>query len=150
MQPAPPEAFPNATPVDQPRPSPPPTQHGLPDIEQQASGGRLLGSSARVPQPAPDDSDDVSSSSGGARRGRSANFGRMSSPERSSQEGSPGSRIDEYERAQTQSRKRSDGMVFQIIPTAKGKPQTISIEDFPNGAIPSLLRLEYANHGQRF
>ncbi|EXJ84682.1 hypothetical protein A1O3_05352 [Capronia epimyces CBS 606.96] len=54
-------------------------------------------------------------------------------------EGSPGSRIDEYERAHAQLQKRSDGMLFQIIPSAKGKPQTISIEDFPNEVLTHIL-----------
>ena len=135
MHPAPPEASNNATSVDQSQLPPPPTQHGLSEIEQLASGGSLSWSSPRVPTSAPDEADNLSVSSRGTRRGRSANAGRISSRETSSQEGSPGSRIDEYERAHAQLRKRSDGIIFQIVPSAKGKIQTLSIESFPNGAM---------------
>ena len=137
MQPAPPEASQNATSVDLSRLPSPLTQHGLSEIEQRASGGSLPWSSPRGSSSVPE-ADNLSVSSGGTRRGRSANAGRISSRENSSQEGSPGSRIDEYERAHAPLRKRSDGVIFQIVPSEKGKIQTLSIESFPNGAMRSL------------
>jgi hypothetical protein len=150
MLPAPPEASPYATSDDRSQLSLSPAQHGLPDTEQYASGGALLGSSPGASQSAVDDTDSVSISSGGTRRGRSANAGRISSPEHSSQEGSPGSRIDEYERAHTKRGTRSDGVLFQIVPSTGDKVRAISIEEFPNGRMPERLSRPLTNNRQRF
>ena len=135
MQPAPPEALQNAISVNQAQSPSPPAQHGLSEHHQQASGGSRPASSPRVPCPAPDEADIVSVSTPATQRGRSANTGRISSRDNSSQEGSPGSRIDEPERAHAHFRKRSDGLIFQIVPSAKGKVPTVSIESFPNGTM---------------
>ena len=137
MQPAPPEIPQNATSVDQTQQPSPPAQHGLPHLQQPASSGTLLRSGHREPTTNLEDTlDNVSVSSGGTHgghRGRSPNTGRLSREQSSSQEGSPGSRIDEYERAFTKYRRPSDEMVFQIVPSAKDKPSLVSIEGFPNG-----------------
>lgn len=138
MQSAPPEASQNATLIDQPSFPSPPTQHGFSDDQRQASGGTASTRSPRVSPSTVDDIDNVSISSAGTQRGRSTNAGRISSRDASSQDGSPGSRIDEYERAHVQSRKRSDGMVFQIIPSTKGKTASVTIESFPNGTATLL------------
>ena len=137
MQSAPPEASQNATSVDQPQTPSPPLHHGLSDTVQQASDDLLPESGHRVPSSVLEDSDAVSVGSGSTQRGRSANTRRLSSRDSSSQEGSPGSRIEEYERSHTQTRKHSDGMIFQIIPSAKGKVDSVSVESLPNGAFPS-------------
>lgn len=134
MHPAPPEASQTATSVDQTQQSlSPPTQHGLSDNEPRASGGTLSSDNPREPSHLLEDLDYLSVSSGGTQRGRSANAGRISSRDNSSQEGSPGSRIDEYERAHVQHRKRSDGIIFQIVPSATDKSRRVFIESFPNG-----------------
>lgn len=133
MQSAPSESSQNATSVDQPQFPSPPSQYGLPDILHDASGGFLRADSPRRSESVLEDTDAASVSSSGTQRGRSSNAGLRSSRDNSSQEGSPGSRIDEYEKAHAQPRKLSDGMIFQIVPSAKGKIDTVSIETFPNG-----------------
>lgn len=135
MHPAPPEASQNATSVDQTQHSlPTPTQHGLPDIEQQASGGTLSTSSPSEPTPNLENTlDNVSVNSDGTQRGRSSNAGRLSRQHSSSQEGSPGSRIDEYERAYTKYRRPSDEMIFQVVPSTRDRPSKVTIDNFPNG-----------------
>lgn len=138
MQSAPSETFQNATSVDQSQVSSPPSQYGLPDILHVASSGFLRENSPRVPDSVIEDTDAASVSSRGTQRGRSTNSRRISSRDNSSQEGSPGSRIDEYEKAHAQPRKLSDGMVFQIVPSAKGKIDTVSIETFPNGLFRTI------------
>ena len=134
MQPAPSKVSQNATLVDQHRQPSPPAQHGLPDLEQPASDGVLHSSRLREPTPHLEDtSDNLSVSSGGTRRGRPSDAGRVSRQDGSSQEGSPGSRIDEYERAYTNYRRPSDEMIFQVVPSAKDKTPKVSVESFPNG-----------------
>lgn len=133
MQSAPSQTPPTATSLNQPQFPSPPSQYGLPDILHDASSGFLPENSPRVPESAVEDTDAASVSSSGTQRGRSTNTGLRGSRGNSSQEGSPGSRIDEYEKAIAQPRKLSDGMIFQIVPSAKGKIDTVSIETFPNG-----------------
>ncbi len=141
MQSAPIEDSQNATSVDQPEQPSPPAQHGLPHLEQSASDGTLLGSRLREPIPHSEDTlDNVSVSSGGTRRGRPLDAGRVSRQDNSSQEGSPGSRIDEYERAYTNYRRPSDEIIFQVVPSAKDKKSTVVIENFPNGTCTSTHR----------
>ncbi|KAL2444014.1 hypothetical protein ABEF95_014725 [Exophiala dermatitidis] len=139
MQPAPPEASSTATSVTQPQLSQTSAQHGLLDRDDRASGGALSGSRPRVSHSTVGDSDALSVSSAGTHGGRPANTRRVSSSDDSSQAGSPGSRIDEYERAHTRLQKRSDGMLFQVVPTAKGKPSRVSIEEFPNEVLTHIL-----------
>ncbi|OAP57351.1 hypothetical protein AYL99_08089 [Fonsecaea erecta] len=140
MHPAPSEASQNATSVEQTQQLPSPsTQHGLPDIEHEASGGLLSTGSPREPtSDLEEPSDNVSIRSGGTQRGRSSNT-RWISSRNSSSQGSPGSRIDEYERAHTQYRKPSDGIIFQVIPSAKDKDSRVSIENFPNEVLTHIL-----------
>ncbi|KAJ9501527.1 hypothetical protein H2202_003321 [Exophiala xenobiotica] len=139
MQPASFEVSQNATLVDQAQVPAPPTQHGEPVNDQPASVGTLYGSSPGMPSSIPDDTDSVSVSSRDTQRGRPSNAGRISSRNTSSQSGSPGTRIEEYEKANALRRKRSDGMIFQVIPSAKGKTQHVSIESFPNEVLTHIL-----------
>ena len=139
MQSAPTEASPTATSVETTRNFPSSNHHGLPDTHQSASEPSYLQEGAREPDNPAVDTDTASVSSGGATRGRQPNAGRISTRNDSSQESSPGSRIDEYERANARTRKPSDGMIFQVIPNSKGGASNVSIQDFPNGAPGSLF-----------
>ncbi|KAK4941484.1 hypothetical protein LTR10_018628 [Elasticomyces elasticus] len=139
MQPAPSEVLQNATLVEQPQFPSPSTQHGLPINVLQASGGTLSPSSPGAASSVSDDIDSISIASGETHRGRNSHVGRLSSRDDSSQGGSPGTRIDEYEKAHATQRKRSDGMIFQIVPMAKGKAQSVSIESFPNEVLTHIL-----------
>lgn len=133
MQPAPPEASQNATSLDQTQLPPTTLQHGSPDNSDQASGRLPHGVDDREPNADLEDADVVSIASSQSRRGRRANpeWLSLSSRSNSSQEGSPGHRIEEYERAHATPRK-PPGVLFQVIPSAKGVSK-ISIEKFPNG-----------------
>ncbi len=133
MQPAPTESSQTATSI-KPYPNTGTSiQHGQPDLQQQASGD-LPRPDARVsPIDRSENKDAASTSTGGSSRGRQPNTSRISSRHNSSQESSPGSRIDEYERAQATDRKPSDGMIFQVIPNSKST--NLSIEEFPNGML---------------
>ena len=134
MQSAPSEALPNATSVDRTQETPSPSQHGFPHIERQASDGALSRSNLRESTQSTEGSlDNVSVSSGGTRRGRSTNAGRLSRQHSSSQESSPGSRISDYERAFTNYRRPSDELIFQVFPKVGDKSLQVSIESFPNG-----------------
>jgi hypothetical protein len=134
MQPAPTEASQNVTSVQSPATPSSSSQHGLLLTQQQASDGDPLLGSLREPSAVfEDNSDALSVSSGGTRRGRATNAGRLNSRDNSSQESSPGSRIDEYERANPRYRKPSDEMIFQIIPSDKNKHANVTVEAFPNG-----------------
>jgi hypothetical protein len=123
-----------------------PNQHGLSD-EQDESSATLLGREdvART-SGASTESDATSVSSEGSRRGRDTHSGRLnnssSSSSSSSQRRSPVTRVEEYERQHTYSRRASDRITFQIIPSAAGSSSRVSIEEFPNGTVarynPSL------------
>jgi hypothetical protein len=97
-----------------------------------------------------DESDNLSVSSGGTQRGRPSFTPRRlsSSHDNSSHEGSPGSRVEEYEKEHAQSRKPSDGMIFQIIPSAKDKVNGVSIESFPNGVFALTVFLSFLITGR--
>jgi hypothetical protein len=134
MQPASTEASQNATSVESPATPPSTSHHGLSHTQLQASDGNPSLGNLREPSAVFEDtSDALSVSSGGTRRGRATNAGRLNSRDNSSQEGSPGSRIEEYERASLRYRKPSDEMMFQLIPSDKNKPANVTVEDFPNG-----------------
>jgi len=90
------------------------------------------------------DGNTSSVSSGGSARGRKANVRRLRSHDRSSHGGSPGNRIDEYERSHTLSQK-DDGVSFQVIPSVKGANRHISVEQFPNGK-SLMAKAEYYSH----
>ncbi|KIW82234.1 hypothetical protein Z517_05261 [Fonsecaea pedrosoi CBS 271.37] len=140
MHPAPSEASQNATSVEPAQHLPSSSsQHGLPDIEHEASVGLLSTSNPREPTPDLEESaDNVSVRSVGTQRGRPSNTRWISSRDSSSQ-GSPGSRIDEYERAHTQYRKPSDGIIFQVVPSSKDKTSRVSVESFPNEVLTHIL-----------
>jgi hypothetical protein len=150
MQPAPPEASPNATSLDQPQFSPTTLQHGNPDNPYQASGRPPHGVDDREPNTDLEAADAVSIASSQSRRGRRANAEWLSQSSRSnsSQEGSPGHRIQEYERAHATPRKPS-GVIFQVIPSAKGASK-ISVEKFPNGQDSPAARMIQADVTQRY
>jgi hypothetical protein len=124
-----------------------PNQHGLSD-EYDESSATLLGREdvART-SGASTESDATSVSSEGSRRGRDTHSGRLnssssSSSSSSSQRRSPVTRVEEYERQHTYSRRASDRITFQVIPSAAGSSSRVSIEEFPNGTVarydPSL------------
>ena len=133
MQPAPSEAPQHVTSADHSQYPPSTLQHGSPDNADQASGRARPGADDREPSPDLVDADAASIASNGSRRGRRAHAGWLSSRSNSSQEGSPGHRIEEYERAHKALRKPSIGVVFQVIPSAKDAQDKISVEEFPNG-----------------
>lgn len=141
MQPAPSEAPKKATSVDQPRSLSGTLQHGSPDTPDPAPGRLPHGDDARKPNEDLEEADAVSVASSQSRRGRrvDAEWLSLSSRSNSSQEGSPGHRVEEYERAYATPRKPSAEAMFQVIPS-KGT-SGISIEKFPNGLyIPMLER----------
>jgi hypothetical protein len=133
MQSAPSEDLQTANPLDQSLLAPNTVHHGSPDHPAQASGRLPQGTADREPSPEPDDADTISIASSRSRRGRRANAEWLSSRSSSSQEGSPGHRIEEYERAHKSLRKPSTGVIFQVIPSDKDANNRISVEQFPNG-----------------
>lgn len=139
MQPAPTEASQTATSVESSQTTTPSIQHGQPEFQQQTQSHLFHGDVRVSPIDRPDDTDAASTSSGGASRGRQPNTGRISSRNGSSQESSPGSRIDEYERAHATVRKPSDGMIFQVVPNSQST--NVSIQEFPNGMLLVALCL---------
>ena len=133
MQSAHPEISQNATSVDLSHSTDTLRQHGLPTNNQQTSDH--FGSSGNVADVVTilDDGDTVSVTSSATSRGRRANDHWMNSRDGSSQERSPGSRIEAYEQANVIPRKPSHEMLFQIIPsTSKAQPR-VSVVDLPNG-----------------
>ena len=128
MQSAPPEASQTANSVNISQESPN-NQHGISE-NPETSHGRS--DPRHVEEAAVDLPDDASVASSATSRGRRSNLRRMSSGN-DSQESSPGSRIDAYERANAVQRRPSDSMVFQVIPST-GNPGT-SVLDMPNGEL---------------
>lgn len=139
MQPAPFEAPQPATSVDQSHSPPNTVQHGSPNISDQASGRLPGGTDDREPSPETDEVDTISTTSDRSQRGRRASVEWLSSRSHSSQDGSPGYRIEEYERAHKSLRKPSHGVVFQVIPSLRDANNTVSVEEFPNGQSVMLL-----------
>jgi hypothetical protein len=133
MQPAPTEFSPTATSVDFPN-NPSHSHHGLPDVPASASGSVPSRAEDAGLSPIPADTDAESVLSRATSRGRqpTANAGRLSRHD-SSQDSSPGSRIDEYEKAHanTLPRRPSDDMIFQIVKS--DKISNVFIQEFPNG-----------------
>jgi hypothetical protein len=112
-------------------------QHGLSD-EHDGSSATLLGREAVArTSGASIEPDAASVSSEGSRRGRDSHSGRLNSTSTSSssQRSSPVTRVEEYERQQTYSRRTSDRITFQVIPSAAGSRSRVSIEEFPNGTM---------------
>lgn len=102
--------------------------HGLSTISSTSPDGPL--DERLYSESAADDADNLSVTSAATGRGRRLNLRRMSSGQ-DSQESSPGSRIDAYERANAVSRRLSGGMVFQLIPSTNA--DGTSVMDMPNG-----------------
>jgi hypothetical protein len=141
MQSAPTEASQTATSVDPSSDSSTSNQYGLSDSHQQASGTVLL-EHASVPSiERSDDVEAASVTSRGSSRGRQPKSGRLGNRQDTSQDSSPGSRIDEYERAHTVTRIPSDGMIFQVI--SNSGTSRVSIQDFPNGILPRCLPINF-------
>jgi hypothetical protein len=122
-----------------------PNQHGLSDEHDESSATLLGREDVARTSGASTESDATSVSSEGSRRGRDTHSGRLnssSSSSSSSQRRSPVTRVEEYERQHTYSRRASDRITFQIIPSAAGSSSRVSIEEFPNGTVarynPSL------------
>ena len=121
-----------------------PNQHGLSDEHDESSATLLGREDVARTSGASTESDATSESSERSRRGRDTHSGRLnsSSSSSSSQRGSPVTRVEEYERQHTYSRRASDRITFQVIPSAAGSSSRVSIEEFPNGTMarynPSL------------
>ena len=110
-------------------------QHGLRiGLEPSSSPSSRREAGEDSPQQG-NDADAVSVSSGGSGRGRKANLRRLNSNDRCSQGGSPGSRIDEYERSHRSSPSKGDGISFQVIPSIKNGKERSSVDRFPNGEL---------------
>ncbi|RVX67608.1 hypothetical protein B0A52_08137 [Exophiala mesophila] len=139
MQSAPSEVSQLASSLYQTQSSSPPSQHGFPRSGQQTSGGSLYETSPRESSLVIEDTDSASVSSSSTRRGRSSNIARISSRDTSSQDASPGSRIDDYERQHARYRKPSDGGTFQVVPSTNPGPYRVSINDFPNEVLTHIL-----------
>lgn len=134
MQPAPSEASQTATSVNQSPANLSSSQHGIQNHFEQAFGISPHGDNAREPEQPLEAADDHSANARDAQRGRTTNTRRISNREgTSSHESSPGSRIEEYERAHTKPQAGSGGLMFQVVPTAKGRKNGTSVDDFPNG-----------------
>jgi hypothetical protein len=90
------------------------------------------------------DGDTSSVSSGISVRGRKPNVRWLRSHDGSSHGGSPGNRIDQYERSHTSSQK-DERVSFQVIPSVKGANGYISVEQFPNGKL-LVAKAKYDSH----
>lgn len=135
MQSAPSLTTQNAIPVDNPQNPPNTVQHGSSDNPDQASSRLPDVAGDGEPSTGPDDPDTISVASNHSRRGRRANAEWLSSRSSSSQEGSPGNRIEEYERAHKSLRKPPTGVIFQVVPSAGDATNRTSVEEFPNGEL---------------
>lgn len=110
-------------------------QHGLLHEDEESSAALLIREDAARTPDAAMEPDAASVSSEGSQRGYGAYSGRLnsSSSSSSSRRGSPVNRVEEYERQQTYSRRTSDRVVFQIVPSTRGSGSGITFEEFPNG-----------------
>ena len=135
MQFAPPEDFPNALQRSTSQNTPLTEQHGLFASSDDTSDSRHDLRLVRELSSNTDVADTASVASSATSRGRRPDSRRMNDG-RDSQESSPGSRIDAYEKAFIVPRRPSDGVVFQVIPSS-GSPGTgVSLNDLPNGMDP--------------
>lgn len=133
MQSAPPEILQTATTPGILRDNHPSTQDGFYSDRDTGSGGRSTGDLASETHSGAQTSDDVSVVSSTTSRSGRTYTRRLSRQDTSSEERSPGSRIDAYERAHFGSRRPSDGMLFQVIPSTNHKDAQVSLLDLPNG-----------------
>jgi len=139
MQPAPIEASLFAT-SEYRTPSPSSSQeHGLSNKPESASDQPLAQEDGREPSYPSNEADAASVASSDTRRGRKVDAGRISSRTNSSQDGSPGSRIEAYEKANSTKSKTSGPVEFHVVPSGKTTSTGASIDGFPNGKISCLL-----------
>lgn len=130
MQFAPPEDSPNALGTIAHDSSSNP-QHGLQSVTGEPSDSFDDNRLVREVSGSTEPSDDASVASSATSRGRQAIVGRMNA-RNDSEESSPGSRIDAYEKAYATHRRPSDEMVFQVVPSS-GPATGVSLPDMPNG-----------------
>lgn len=134
MQSEPYEALQTATSEERSQNTESSLHHGQQEHQHAASGSIPHQDAASEPSAHhADNTDTLSMSSGDTTRGRQRNIGRIDNRNDSSQETSPGSRIDEYEKAHSTIRRQSDEILFQVIASRKGGTINVSIEEFPNG-----------------
>jgi hypothetical protein len=139
MQPEPPRVSQNDSLASFQNPTTP-NQHGFPDEHDESSATLLDREDVARASSTSIEPDAASVSSEGSRRGRDSHSGRLnssnsSSSSSSSQRSSLVTRVEEYERQQTYSRRTSDRITFQVIPSTAGSRSRVSIEEFPNGTI---------------
>jgi hypothetical protein len=138
MQPEPPRVSQNDSLASSQNPTTP-NQHGLSDEHDESSATLLGREDVARTSGASIEPDATSVSSEGSRRGRDSHSGRLNSTSTStsssSQRSSPVTRVEEYERQQTYSRRTSDRITFQVIPSTAGSRSRVSIEEFPNGTM---------------
>ena len=139
MQPAPLAALQNTISEDRSTSSSTLQEYGLQCISEPAPDRTLANGDGREPTSPPDGADIASVASDGARRGRRLNAGRISSQPTSSQEGSPGSRIEAYEKANAIKPKMSGPLGFQVISSGNARNNESTIDNFPNGKTSSFL-----------
>lgn len=129
---APPEASQTAPSVQPLQDHTSASQHGLYPVHDQVSDGRPLERPEGEPSSAIDPSDDASVASSATSRGRRSDSRRMNNARQDSNESSPGSRVDAYERANAIPRRPSDGMIFQLVPSGRDSSD-VTVLDLPNG-----------------
>ena len=138
MQPAPTEASQTATSVDPPRHTDSTSQHGLSDPTVSASS-HLPRGEGRGSQQSLEDVEISSVSSSSTRRGRRTATRRVSDRDSSSQESSPGSRIQAYEKSNYYGRKKPQVVGFQIVSSSKPNKSLVAVDRFPNGGFHKHL-----------
>lgn len=122
-------------------------QHGLQHGPEYASSSPATGEAERESTQSFTDADAFSVSSGESGRGREVQGGRLSGSERSSLNGSPGSRIDEYEKLNTRSQRRNAASTYREKPPIRRVSYDggrVLFDRFPNGRLfrrPSFSRL---------
>lgn len=130
------------------------TQHGLRhDLDPSSSPSLQREVGEDSPSPGGDnDTLSISSRGSGSARGRKSKIGRLRSPDRSSQGGSPGSRVELYEKSHYLSAKSDDEVLFKVIPSVNEVEHRVSVDHFPNGEsrrVYGVLCITPANWRQR-
>jgi hypothetical protein len=111
-------------------------QHGLRNDFEPSPSPALQGEAGGDSPRQLNDTDTLSVSSGGSGRGRKSHNRRLKTQDRSAHGGSPGNRIEEYERSHLSSSRKGDSISFQVIPSVKAVNNVrnrISVDQFPNG-----------------
>lgn len=133
MQSAPPEDPSNATSGNTTQDTSSSFHDGLPTFSDETCSGQPPSGPVVAESPSSIDApDDASVASSSTSRGRAIGLGRMSTGH-DSQESSPGSRVDAYERANAIRRRPSDSMIFQVIPSSGQSASNSNMLDMPNG-----------------